>query len=139
MWASLCYRYCRAPECFNESLGGISTKCDIFSFGVILWELVAQKRPWDGLSEFQVRGGIKVGHSYLCLIPVYCTYFDLQMIFKVSVHNARLDIPKGPDQCPQAVASLITSCWENMPERRPSAEEVLRQIEIIVGDQYLFS
>jgi len=45
----------RAPECFNESLGGVTTKSDIFSFGVILWELITQTRPWDGLSEFQVR------------------------------------------------------------------------------------
>ena len=51
----------RAPECFNDSLGGISTNCDIFSFGVILWELVTQTRPWDGLSEFQVLG--KGGHE----------------------------------------------------------------------------
>ena len=45
----------RAPECFNDKLGGVSTKCDIFSLGVILWELVTQSRPWMGLNEFQVR------------------------------------------------------------------------------------
>ena len=45
----------RAPECFNESLGGVTTKSDIFSFGVILWELISHTRPWEGLSEFQVR------------------------------------------------------------------------------------
>ena len=44
----------RSPECFNVSLGGVSPKCDIFSFGVILWELITQSKPWDGLSEFQV-------------------------------------------------------------------------------------
>ena len=26
----------QAPECFNDKLGGVSTKCDIFSLGVIL-------------------------------------------------------------------------------------------------------
>ena len=45
----------RAPECFNSRLGGITAKCDIFSFGVILWELVVGKRPWEELNEFQVR------------------------------------------------------------------------------------
>ena len=44
----------RAPECFNDSYGGVTSKSDIFSFGIILWELITQKRPWDGLSEFQV-------------------------------------------------------------------------------------
>jgi serine/threonine protein kinase len=45
----------RAPECFNDAVGGVSTKCDIFSFGIILWELVTRMKPWEGLSEFQVR------------------------------------------------------------------------------------
>ena len=44
----------RAPECFNDKLGGVSTKCDVYSFGVILWELATQSRPWMGLNEFQV-------------------------------------------------------------------------------------
>lgn len=44
----------RAPECFNDKLGGVSLKCDIFSLGVILWELVTQSRPWTGLNEFQM-------------------------------------------------------------------------------------
>ena len=47
---------CRAPECFNDALGDVTTKCDIFSFGVILWEMLTQTRPWDGLTEFQVCG-----------------------------------------------------------------------------------
>lgn len=39
----------QAPECFNDELGGISTKADVFSFGVILWEMVMRKPPWGHL------------------------------------------------------------------------------------------
>ena len=51
-----------------------------------------------------------------------------QMIFKVSVHNARLDIPKDTHMCPAALVALLASCWESLPESRPTAEEVLKQI-----------
>ena len=97
----------RAPECFNDKLGGVSTKCDIFSFGVILWELVTQTRPWAGLNEFQ-------------------------MIYQVTINNARLDIPKDPKCCPPALQRLIESCWHNRPEDRPCAEEMLGQMEAVV-------
>ena len=52
-----------APECFNDKLGNVGNKCDIFSLGVILWELVTQSRPWKGLSEFQVTARLGPGLS----------------------------------------------------------------------------
>lgn len=51
------------------------------------------------------------------------------MIFKVSVHNARLDIPKDPEICPPALARLLTACWDSIPDRRPSAEEIRGQLQ----------
>jgi len=48
----------------------------------------------------------------------------LQMIFKVSVHNSRLKIPKDPAVCPPFIANLLASCWESLPNKRPSAEEI---------------
>lgn len=29
-------------------------KCDVYSFGVILWELITMQQPWNGLSPAQV-------------------------------------------------------------------------------------
>jgi len=56
-WPFLTHLILRAPECFNEVFGGISTMSDMYSFGVILWELVTRQRPWEGISEFLVGGG----------------------------------------------------------------------------------
>ncbi|KAG5018906.1 hypothetical protein JHK87_014761 [Glycine soja] len=64
-------------------------KSDVFSFGVIVWELVTMQQPWNGLSPAQVVGA-------------------------VTFQNRRLAI--SPNISP-ALASLMESCWED--ERPP--------------------
>ncbi|KRH52965.2 hypothetical protein GLYMA_06G097700v4 [Glycine max] len=59
-------------------------KSDVFSFGVIVWELVTMQQPWNGLSPAQVVGA-------------------------VAFQNRRLAI--SPNISP-ALASLMESCWE---------------------------
>lgn len=36
-------------------------KTDVFSFGVVLWEILTRKGPWDGLSNIQIIA--RVGHA----------------------------------------------------------------------------
>ncbi|PIA56208.1 hypothetical protein AQUCO_00700514v1 [Aquilegia coerulea] len=67
-------------------------KSDVYSYGVILWELVTMQQPWSGLSPAQVVGA-------------------------VAFQNRRLVIPQNT--CPE-LASLMESCWADKPEQRPS-------------------
>ncbi|KAG0485590.1 hypothetical protein HPP92_009669 [Vanilla planifolia] len=58
-----------APELIrNES---ITEKCDIFSLGVIMWELCTLSRPWEGVPAVQV-------------------------VYAVANESTRLEIPEGP-------------------------------------------
>jgi serine/threonine protein kinase len=41
-----------APELIRNEL--FTEKCDIFSFGVIMWELCTLNRPWEGMPPVQV-------------------------------------------------------------------------------------
>ena len=41
-----------APELIRND--PITEKCDIFSLGVIMWELCTLSRPWEGIPAFQV-------------------------------------------------------------------------------------
>jgi serine/threonine protein kinase len=41
-----------APELIRNE--PFTEKCDIFSLGVIMWELCTLSRPWEGISPVQV-------------------------------------------------------------------------------------
>ncbi|KAJ4821588.1 Protein kinase superfamily protein [Rhynchospora pubera] len=58
-----------APELIRNE--PFTEKCDIFSLGVIMWELCTLKRPWDGTPPVQV-------------------------VYSVANEGTRLEIPEGP-------------------------------------------
>ncbi|CAH9120476.1 unnamed protein product [Cuscuta epithymum] len=84
-----------APEVLRNEPS--DEKADVYSFGVILWELATEKIPWDNLNTMQVIGA-------------------------VGFMNQRLDIPK--DVNPQW-ASIIESCWHSEPQCRPTFQELM--------------
>ncbi|URE07070.1 STYKc [Musa troglodytarum] len=58
-----------APELIRNE--PFTEKCDIFSLGVIIWELCTLNRPWEGIPSVQV-------------------------IYSVANEGTRLEIPEGP-------------------------------------------
>lgn len=94
-----------APEVLRNEPS--NEKCDVYSFGVILWELATLRKPWGGMNSMQVVGA-------------------------VGFQNRRLDIPKEVDP---VVAQIITDCWESEPNKRPSFAQLLlplRQLQKLV-------
>ncbi|GJT19302.1 PAS domain-containing protein tyrosine kinase family protein [Tanacetum coccineum] len=73
-----------APEVLRNKQA--DEKSDVYSYGVVLWEIVTKKIPWDNLDPVQVIGA-------------------------VGFMNQRLEIPN--DVNPQW-ASLIGSCWSRL-------------------------
>ncbi|XP_048565693.1 probable serine/threonine-protein kinase DDB_G0267686 [Triticum urartu] len=88
-----------APEVLRSEPS--NEKSDVFSYGVVLWELVTQKIPWDTRNTMQVVGA-------------------------VGFMDDRLEIPTDTD--PQW-ASMIQSCWDSDPQRRPSFQELLERLQ----------
>ena len=52
----------------NGSLQAYSKAADVFSFGVILWELITWQMPWEELGVFQVHSDLHLNLS-ICLLP----------------------------------------------------------------------
>ncbi|KAJ0985494.1 hypothetical protein J5N97_003850 [Dioscorea zingiberensis] len=94
-----------APEVLRNEPS--NEKCDVYSFGVILWELATLRMPWSGLNPMQVVGA-------------------------VGFQNRRLDIPREIDPM---VAQLISDCWQSEPNQRPSFAQLmspLKQLQRLV-------
>jgi serine/threonine protein kinase len=80
--------------------GKVSEKSDIFSFGVVLWELVTLEIPWKGLRAEQV-------------------------IFAVGAEGKLLPL----DNVMQLdVKSLIEACWHPQPRERPSFAAIIEAL-----------
>ncbi|GMI92587.1 MAPKKK delta-1 [Hibiscus trionum] len=84
-----------APEVLRNEPA--DEKCDVYSFGVILWELVTLQIPWKGLNPMQVVGA-------------------------VGFQNRCLEIPEHVDP---TVAQIIRECWQMEPHLRPSFGQLM--------------
>ncbi|CAH1454630.1 unnamed protein product [Lactuca virosa] len=88
-----------APEILRNDQA--DEKSDVYSYGVVLWEITTEKTPWDDLNPMQVIGA-------------------------VGFMNRRLEIPKDVDPL---WASLIQSCWCSEPQSRPTFQEILDKLK----------
>ncbi|XP_053143387.1 mitogen-activated protein kinase kinase kinase 7 isoform X3 [Hemicordylus capensis] len=86
-----------APEVFEGS--NYSEKCDVFSWGIILWEVITRRKPFDEI------GG-----------PAFRIMW--------AVHNGTR--PPLIKNLPKPIESLMTRCWSKDPSQRPSMEEILK-------------
>ncbi|KAI4347249.1 hypothetical protein L6164_008077 [Bauhinia variegata] len=88
-----------APEVLRNEPS--NEKCDVFSYGVILWELSTLQQPWGGMNPMQVVGAVGFQHR-------------------------RLDIPDNVDP---AIADIIRKCWQTDPKLRPSFAEIMAALK----------
>ena len=94
----------RPPESFRRN----HTKeaaMDVYSFGMILWQLFAMKIPYDGMSEESE------------VIRLLNRPYPIQE-----------EIPKN---CPPVWANLIQKCWNLDPKQRPTMKQVKEGIKNI--------
>lgn len=86
-----------APEVFEGS--NYSEKCDVFSWGIILWEVFTRYKPFDEI------GG-----------PAFRIMW--------AVHNGKR--PPLIQGIPKPLEVLMTKCWSGNPAERPSMAEIVR-------------
>ena len=76
-----------------------SAKSDIYSLGVLLWEVLSGRSPWVGVSNWRER--IR--------------------------DNCHEDIPDSIQaECPETYLTLLRKCWQMDPCLRPTADQVVQ-------------
>ncbi|XP_010695489.2 serine/threonine-protein kinase STY13 isoform X2 [Beta vulgaris subsp. vulgaris] len=78
-------------------------KCDVYSYGICLWEIYCCAMPYAELSFSEVSSA-------------------------VVARNLRPQIPKC---CPNPLANIMKRCWDASPEKRPEMDEVVRMLEAV--------
>ncbi|XP_061521736.1 tyrosine-protein kinase Fes/Fps [Phycodurus eques] len=83
-----------APEALNY--GRYTTESDVWSFGVLLWEVFSMGMiPYTSMSNQQVREEVDKGYR----MP-------------------------APRDCPPEVSTLMSNCWQHEPQNRPSFQKL---------------
>ena len=85
-----------APEVLKHAR--CSKHSDVYSFGIILWELATRKEVYEGLESTQI-------------------------IAMVANDRLRPDIPAG---CPWNY--VMIKCWRETPSERPTFEEIVKEL-----------
>ncbi|XP_045110915.1 mitogen-activated protein kinase kinase kinase 7-like isoform X6 [Portunus trituberculatus] len=90
-----------APEVFEGKL--YTEKCDVYSWGIILWEVVTRRVPFEDL-------GLAVRIMW-------------------AVHQRQR--PPLITGCPKLLETLMKRCWDHNQARRPRMEEVVEKMCLV--------
>ena len=93
-----------SPECCLARPYGPPS--EVFSFGTILWQLLAHERPFRGFNVAAFERRVAQG-------------------------GERPQIPRG---WPAGLRSILTDCWRTDPRERPRMGEVVERLEDVLRD-----
>ncbi|URE40343.1 Protein kinase domain containing protein [Musa troglodytarum] len=74
-------------------------KVDVYSFAIVLWELLHNRLPFEGMS-------------------------NLQAAYAAAFKNTR----PSADNLPEELAVILTSCWKEDPNSRPNFSQIIQML-----------
>ena len=97
---------CKLPNTSHKELK-FTINVDVWSYGVVLWEVFSRKKVEDVFREFAREGEKAVLEFY---------------------RSGQL-LPQG--QCPSTVYTIMKQCWDEEPDRRPKFDMLGQKLEAL--------
>ncbi|XP_031135716.1 mixed lineage kinase domain-like protein isoform X3 [Sander lucioperca] len=94
-----------SPQMLLDINHKYSKACEIYSFGIVMWEVVTRSKPYEGWS-------------------------NKDFIEKVCKQKYRQPLP---DDCPKPLGNLINACRAHDHFQRPSAGELVDKLQTALG------
>ena len=69
---------------------------DVYSLGVVIWEMYASKPPWEGMVQYQIMMVVATQKKHLDISPTL----------------------------PPTIQKLLSACWEHEPSKRPTMQKI---------------
>ncbi|CAG8648729.1 13092_t:CDS:2 [Dentiscutata erythropus] len=91
-----------APERLGDNVSTFTEECDIFSFGIVFYEIICEKFPWEGL--------------------------NLSDVYKARNEEKELTLPS---YIPPAISSIYTNCTHTEPSKRFKSDKIIEYLEAI--------
>jgi serine/threonine protein kinase len=119
-----------SPECRpckTERVDKPGDASDIFSFGIMFWEMIARKRPYKAFTGFE---------DDECA-PTKPVYKDGKTTYEVNVQLIDNRLAKGErpgpsPRCPKLLYLLMQACWVPAMTQRPSLLQLQAALKDIV-------
>jgi len=95
-----------APECFDPDVKSLHHRADIWSWAVIVWEMLTGEKPYQGQRS-------------------------LVIAYNTLLAGKRLEIPADETRCPARLRRLLGLCWDKDPQKRPAAAELVKEMQLL--------
>lgn len=121
-------------------------KCDVYSFGICLWEIYCCDMPYPDLSFSEVTSAvvrqvnfhffhpfifISAGRCAFEKKPLHCFQLITNSAENINLKTLQNLRPEIPRCCPSSLANVMKRCWDATPDKRPEMDEVVSMLEAI--------
>ena len=104
-----------APECIDSNGGSYDCTSDIYSLGMIMWEMAAIRLPFNEFTS-----------NPQFFNETLDTFRLLEIKRAIVEDHLRPTIPK---ETPEHFSNLIRQCWSANPSDRPTTSEIIERLE----------
>jgi len=90
------------PEIMRAGKGAFTAASDVYSYGVLVWEVFTRRSPWKGM-------------------------MPIQIMFQVMRRKKRPDF-REEDKVPEQLKALVEMLWDDEPLKRPAFSDILEEL-----------